>query len=67
MLHAKIGQFRGTAGDGKEGREEAATLFKDIATFIDNQTNCPTALTPCLRPWLVSRIDVKHLKWEITN
>lgn len=67
LLRAKVGRFRGTAGDAEEGRERAATLFKDIATFIANQTNCPTVVTPCLRQRLASRIDVKHLKWEITN
>jgi len=67
LLRANIGRFRGTAGDGEEGRERSATLFKDIATFIANQTNCPTVVTPCLKQWLASRIDVKHLKWEITN
>ena len=67
LLRAKIGWFRGTAGDGEDRRERAATLFKDTATFIANQTNCPTVVTPCLRQWLASRIDVKHLKWEITN
>lgn len=67
LVHATVRWFRGTAGDGEEGKERAAMFFKDIATFIANQTNCPTLVTPSLRQWLASRIDVKHLKWEITN
>lgn len=67
LRHAKIKQFRDTAGNDQERRERAATLFKDITTFITNQTNCPTVVTPRLGQWLAPRIDVKHLKWEITN
>lgn len=67
LVHATVRWFRGTAGDGEEGKERAAMFFKDIATFIANQTNCPTLVTPSLRQRLASRIDVKHLKWEITN
>lgn len=50
---------------GREG--ESCHVFQGYGNLHNKSNQCPTPVTPPLRQWLASRIDVKHLKWEITN